>query len=188
VFGVCVVSAGVRTGHWMLLRLSRVFNFEPNFKRLASCNVFFFRPTETLARCHDAAWGGHGRTWLAVLWYNIRAPCPRVIRPHASAQAAVRSAWKVFSSRTRRTVPVPVRGSSLDQATRPRGASHRDPPPSWLSPAHSPGCSRPLPRARIDMAATQDNVAMYRRQRRGDSPSSYRARALRAGAQEVSRD
>ena len=27
---------------------------------------FFVRPTETLARCHDAAWGGHGRgrTWL----------------------------------------------------------------------------------------------------------------------------
>ena len=37
-----------------------------------------------------------------------------------------------------KTVPDPVRGSSLDQATRPKGASHRH-PPSWLSPAHSPG-------------------------------------------------
>jgi hypothetical protein len=30
-----------------------------------------------------------------------------------------------------------VCGASLDQATRPRGASHRH-PPSWLSPVHSP--------------------------------------------------
>ena len=44
-----------------------------------------------------------------------------------------------------KTVPDPVRGSSLDQATRPRGAPHRH-PPSWLSPLHSPGCSWPLPR------------------------------------------
>ena len=47
-----------------------------------------------------------------------------------------------------KTVPDPVHGSSLDQATRPRGAPHRH-PPSWLSPAHSPGCSRPLPRPQL---------------------------------------
>ena len=41
-----------------------------------------------------------------------------------------------------------MHGSSLDQATRPRGAPHRH-PPSWLSPAHSPGCSRPLPRPQL---------------------------------------
>jgi hypothetical protein len=44
-----------------------------------------------------------------------------------------------------KTVPDPVCGSSLDQATRPKGAPHRH-PPSWLSPLHSPGCSWPLPR------------------------------------------
>jgi hypothetical protein len=44
-----------------------------------------------------------------------------------------------------KTVPNPVCGSSLDQATRPRGAPHRH-PPSWLSPLHSPGCAWPLPR------------------------------------------
>ena len=47
-----------------------------------------------------------------------------------------------------KTVPDPVHGSSLDQATRPRGAPHRQ-PPSWLLSAHSPGRSRPLPRPQL---------------------------------------
>eukprot|EP00964_Phaeocystis_antarctica_P133417 scaffold97627_cov65-Phaeocystis_antarctica.AAC.1 len=46
---------------------------------------------------------------------------------------------------TRKTVLVSGCVSSLDQATRRRGASYRH-PPSWLSPPHSQGCSRPLPR------------------------------------------
>ena len=52
------------------------------------------------------------------------------------------------STQPNKTVPDPVHGSSLDQATRPKGAPHRH-PPSWLSPAHSPGCSRPLPRPQL---------------------------------------
>jgi len=78
-------------------------------------------------------------------------------------------------------VPDPVHGSSLDQATRPRGSPHHH-GYRQLTPQAAHGRSR----ARNDMAATQ-RVAIVDNDR-GDSPSSYRARALRAGAQEVSWD
>ena len=82
----------------------------------------------------------------------------------------------------------PVPGPGLDQASQPTakgGRAARAPPrhpPSWLSPAHSPGCSRPPHcRARNDMAVPLNVVIIDND--RGDSPSSYRAHALGAGAQ-----
>ena len=63
----------------------------------------------------------------ATMWAG-RAPCERRCIPDPN-----------------KTVPNPVRASSLDHAMRPGGAPHSH-PPSWLSPVHSPGCSWPLPR------------------------------------------
>ena len=55
-------------------------------------------------------------------------------------------------------------------------------PPSWLSPAHSPGCSRPPHCRALNDMAVPLNVVIIDNDR-GDSPSSYRAHALGAGAQ-----
>jgi hypothetical protein len=81
-----------------------------------------------------------------------------------------------------KTVPDPVRGSSLDQATRPRGAPHA-PPPTIMAIATA------LPRLLMAAAAPAMtwlplNVAIVDNDR-GDSPSPYRARVLRAGAPEL---
>ena len=69
-----------------------------------------------------------------------------------------------------KTVPDPVRGSSLDQATRPRGAPHRHPPSVAIASA--------LPRLLTATAAPAMiwlplNVVIVDNDR-GDSPSSYR--------------
>jgi len=74
-------------------------------------------------------------------------------------------------------VPDPVRGSSVDQATRPRGGA--PPPPTIMAIATA------LPRLLMAAAAPAMtwlpfNVVIVDNDR-GDSPSSYRARALRAG-------
>ena len=84
-----------------------------------------------------------------------------------------------------KTVPDPVHGSSLDQATRPRGASHRH-------VTHHHGYRQRTPqaahghcvRAAPAMTWLPLNVAIIDNDR-GDSPSSYRAHALRAGAPEL---
>jgi len=76
-------------------------------------------------------------------------PCTPCTCPHAVrrlTKAGHAPDQRGSSPEPSKTVPRrPVHGSSLDQATRPRGATHRH-PPSWLSPVHSPGCSWPLPR------------------------------------------
>ena len=84
-----------------------------------------------------------------------------------------------------KTVPDPVRGSSLDhEATRPRGGA--PPPPTIMAIATA------LPRLLMAAAAPAMawlplNVVIVDNDR-GDSSSSYRARALRAGAQEMPRN
>ena len=87
----------------------------------------------------------HSEATADLSWpcHDIRAPCPRVMTWLTKAGCAPDQ--RGSSTQPNKTVPDPVHGSSLDQATRLRGAPHRH-PPSWLSPAHSPGCSRPLPR------------------------------------------
>ena len=104
----------------------------------------------------------------------------------ASAQgvAAVRSAWKVAPSRTRRCptrCTDPVWTKQRGQGGRPTATHHYGYRHSTPQAAHG-RC-----RARNDMAATQVNVVIVDNDR-GDSPSSDRTRALRADAQEVSRD
>jgi hypothetical protein len=82
-------------------------------------------------------------------------------------------------------VPDP-HGSSLDQATRPRGGAQ--PPPTIMNgyrqrtpqAAHGHCRARTMTRLPLNVVIVDND--------RGDSPSSYRARALRGGAQEVSRD
>ena len=88
---------------------------------------------------------------------RMRSTCPHATGNRVKAGRAPDERGRC--PQPNKTVPVPVHGSSLDQATRRRGASHRH-PPSWLSPVHSPGCPGHC-RARNDMAATQRR---YRRQ------------------------
>ena len=78
-------------------------------------------------------------------------------------------------------MPDPLRGSSLDQATRPEGGA--PPPPTIMA------ITTALPRLLKATAAPAMtwlplNVVIVDNDR-GDSPSSYRARALGAGVQEV---
>jgi hypothetical protein len=87
-----------------------------------------------------------------------------------------------------KTVPDPVHGSSLDQKLGPSHAAKggAPPPPTIMAIATA------LPRLLMAAAAPAMtwlplNVVIIDNDR-GDSPSSYRARAHRAGAQEVPRD
>jgi hypothetical protein len=88
---------------------------------------------------------------------------------------------------TNKTVPDPVCGSSVSGPS--HAAKGGAPPPPTIM-AMNRHCTLP----RLLMAATAPamtrlplNVVIVDNDR-GDSPSSYRARALRAGAQEVPRD
>jgi len=109
-----------------------------------------------------------------------------IVSKHSFSSGGGGCAFSVESgTEPNKTVPDPVHGSSLDQATRPRGgptATHH------YGYRHStPQAAHGRCRARNDMAATQVNVVIVDNDR-GDSPSSDRAHALRADAQEVSRD
>ena len=73
----------------------------------------------------------------------MRSTCPHATGSRVKAGRAPDD--RKSCPETRKTELVPGCVSSLDRATRRRGASYRH-PPSWLSPPHSPGCSRPLPR------------------------------------------
>ena len=117
---------------------------------LLKCNEIkrlFVRPTETLARCHDDAWRGHGRTWLAV----TEAPRIHALKRNFSSGGC---AFSVESgTEPNKTVPDPVHGSSLAQS---RGQGGRP------TATHHHGIASALPRlltatcrARNDMAATQ---------------------------------
>ena len=137
-------------------------------------NVFktiFVRPTETRVRNHDAAWRGQGRTWLAVLKHGGTLWVHALKHSFSSGGCAfsVESGFEPI-----KTVPDPVRGSSLDQATRPKGGA--PPPPTIMAIATA------LPRLLMAAAAPTMiwlplNVAIVDNDR-GDSPSSYIARAL----------
>ena len=79
-----------------------------------------------------------------------------------------------------KTVPDPVRGSSLDQATtKQRGQGGRPTATHHHSyRQRTPQAAHGHCRARNYMAATQRRHVIVDNDTRGDSPSSYRARAL----------
>ena len=90
-----------------------------------------------------------------------------------------------------KTVPNPVRGSSLDHKQRGQGRAKggAPPPPTIMATATQPLVPRLLMAAAAPaMTWLPLNVAIVDNDSGGDSPSSYRARVLRAGAQEVPRD
>ena len=113
---------------------------------------------------HDAAWRGHTHT-LAALSYSTEAPSARDMTPRFSS---VGCAFRV--------------GSGFEPIQTSRCARIQSAP----SRAALPRLLTVTGRARNAMAATQRVVMVDNN--RGDSSSSYRARALGAGAQEVSRD
>ena len=85
--------------------------------------------------------------YYSSLSYRMQAPCSLLSlgacgkTPSFSAGAAPDD--QKSCPEPNKTVPDPVHGSSLDQATWPKGGRPTATPPSWLSPAHPPGCSRP---------------------------------------------
>jgi hypothetical protein len=107
----------------------------------------------------------------------------RAMRPRFSSGGC---AFSVESgTKPNKTVPDPVHGSGLDQATRPSEGGRPTARPTIMAIASA------LPRLLMAAAAPAMtwlplNVAIVDNDR-GDIPSSYRARALRAGAQEVPR-
>jgi len=95
----------------------------------------------------------------------------------------VRSAWKVVSNRTKDG----ARPGARIQSGPSHAAKGGDPPPPTIM-----AIATALPRLLMAAAAPAMtwlplNVVIVDNDR-GDSPRSYRARALRAGAQEVPRD
>jgi len=97
----------------------------------------------------------------------------------SGSRCVQRGKWFRNPNKTR---PDPVRGSSLDQATRPGGAPHRH-SPSWhrhCTPQAAHGHTAAPAMTWLPLnVVTVDND-------RGDSPSSCRARVLiRAGAPEL---
>ena len=110
---------------------------------------------------HDAAWRGHTHT-LAALSYSTEAPSARDMTPRFSS---VGCAFRV--------------GSGFEPIQTSRCARIQSAP----SRAALPRLLTVTGRARNAMAATQRVVMVDNN--RGDSSSSYRARALGAGAQEV---
>ena len=140
---------------------------------------FRVRPTEARVPNHNHGWRGHGCTWLAVLKHGgilgacfktllqLRRPClqhrewfgtdQQGARPGAHIQSVSRNAASVGSQR-----PATIMATAA-ALPRPLMATI-SPGKTWL----------PL------------NVTIDANDR-GDSPSSYRARALGTGDQEMSR-
>ena len=144
------------------------------------CNVFktiFVRPTETRVQYHDAAWRGQGRTWLAVLKHGgTLGPCFKA-QLQLRRLCVQRGKW--FRTEQDGAQPGARIQSGPSHAAR-RGAPR---PPTIMA------IPTALPRLLMATAAPAMtwlplNVTIVDNDR-GDSPSPYRARVLRAGAPEL---
>ena len=126
------------------------------------------------------AWGGHGRTWLAVLKHG------GTLGPCFKAQLQLRRLCVQRGKWYRADQDGARPGARIQSGPSHAAKGGAPPPPTIMAIATA------LPRLLMAAAAPAMtwlplNVVIVDNDR-GDSPSSYRARALRAGAQEVPRD
>ena len=126
------------------------------------------------------AWRGHGRTWLAVLKHGgTLGPCFKA-QLQLRRLCVQRGKWYPTEQDGARP------GARIQSGPSHAAKGGAPPPPTIMAIATA------LPRLLMAAAAPAMtwlplNVVIVDNDR-GDSPSSYRARALRAGAQEVPRD